>query len=222
MVIYTDDCLIFAREDATIDNLISELNKTYLLEDQGNVLDYLGIRITNDPTSKTITMQQTGLIESIISDVGLTTTSNTKTTPSDSILHSDPSNTPRQESWNYRFVLGKLNFFAQNTCPDITFALHQCARFCTKPTSLHEFALKHIVRYLILTSQQGLTLHPAKDFCLDMYVDADFAGLWHRQHSNMQECVLSWTGYIITYCNCPIQWVIKLQTETALSTTESE
>ena len=100
--------------------------------------------------------------------------------------------------------------------------MHQCARFCTKPTALHEFALKRIVRYLVLTATRGLILHPNKEFRLDMYVDADFAGLWHQQHSAMRECVLSRTGYIITYCNCPIHWVSKLQTEIALSTTESE
>ncbi len=56
MVIYTDDCLIFAKEDSTIDQLIGELYKTYLLEDQGNIQDYLGIRITSDPNNKAITM----------------------------------------------------------------------------------------------------------------------------------------------------------------------
>jgi len=222
MVIYTDDCLIFANEDSTIDSLLAELNKTYLLEDQGNVQDYLGIRITTDDTTKTITMLQTGLIESIISDIGFSSTHNTKTTPVDSVLHSDPTKTPRQELWNYRSVLGKLNFLAQNTRPDLSFAVHQCARFCTNPTALHELALKRIIRYLVLTSNRGLILHPSKDFRLDMYVDADFAGLWHQQHSAMRECVLSCTGYIITYCNCPIHWVSKLQTEIALSTTESE
>ena len=120
MVIYTDDCLIFAKEDSTIDSLLAELNKTYLLEDQGNVQDYLGIRITTDDTTKTITMLQTGLIESIISDVGLSLTSNTKTTPADSVLHSDPTKTPRQELWNYRSVLGKLIFWPR--IPGLTLA----------------------------------------------------------------------------------------------------
>lgn len=222
MIIYTDDCLIFAQEDSTIDTLINALSKSYLLEDQGNVQDYLGIRITTDPSSKTITMLQTGLIESIIHDVGLTNTSNTKTTPADCILHCDPTNASRHDSWNYRSVLGKLNYLAQNTRPDISFAVHQCARFSTKPSALHELAIKQIVCYLVLTSQHGLIMHPDKEFRLDMYVDADFAGLWHQQHSTMRECVLSRTGYIITYCNCPIHWVSKLQTEIALSTTESE
>jgi hypothetical protein len=90
MVIYTDDCLIFAKEDSTIDTLINNLSQTFLLEDQGNVQDYLGIRITSDPVSKTINMTQTGLIESIIKDVGFDLNSNTKATPADSILHNDP------------------------------------------------------------------------------------------------------------------------------------
>ncbi len=46
MIVYMDDCLIFAKDDATIEALIKSLNQTYLLEDQGTVSDYLGIRIT--------------------------------------------------------------------------------------------------------------------------------------------------------------------------------
>jgi hypothetical protein len=167
-------------------------------------------------------MTQTGLIEAIISDVGLSIDSNTKTTPADSILYSDVDGTPRQESWNYRSITGKLNFLAQNTRPDISFAVHQRARLCTAPTALHELAVKRIVRYLIATKDKGLLLHPTKTFTLDMYVDADFAGMWHQEHSALRENVLSRTGYIITFCGCPIHWASKLQTEIALSTTEIE
>ncbi len=167
-------------------------------------------------------MTQTGLIESIISDVGLSADSNTKTTPADSILYPDTNGTPRQDAWNYRSVIGKLNFLAQNSRPDISFAVHQCARFCQAPTALHELAIKRIVRYLIFTKDKGLILHPSKSFTLDMYVDADFAGMWHQQHSALRDNVLSRTGYIITFCGCPIHWVSKLQSEIALSTAESK
>jgi hypothetical protein len=222
MVVYTDDCLIFAPDDKIIDALIQNLSNTYLLEDQGNIQDYLGIHIKKDATLKTITMTQTGLIDSIIKDLGLNNTSNSKTTPSDSILYPDIGGIPRQETWNYRSVIGKLNFLAQNTRLDISFAVHQCARFCTNPTALHELAVKRIARYLIYTKDKGLILHPTKDFSLDMYIDADFAGMWHQQHSALRDNVLSRTGYIITFCGCPIHWVSKLQSEIALSTTESE
>lgn len=65
MVIYTDDCLIFAQVDTTIDSLIQNLSNTFLLEDQSNIQDYLCIRIAKDPQTWNITMTQTGLIESI-------------------------------------------------------------------------------------------------------------------------------------------------------------
>jgi hypothetical protein len=69
---------------------------------------------------------------------------------------------------------------------------------------------------------KGMNLQPTKDFALDMYVDADFSGMWHQEPLALRKNVLSCTGCIITYCGCPIPWVSKLQTEIALSTTESE
>ncbi len=80
-----------------------------------------------ESSTKTIIMKQIGLIKSIISDVGLLMDSNSKTTPSDSILYPDTNGTPRQETWNYQSIIGKLIFLAQNTHLDIsvTFAKPQ-------------------------------------------------------------------------------------------------
>jgi hypothetical protein len=55
-----------------------------------------------------------------------------------------------------------------------------------------------------------------------MYVDADFTGMWHQDHAELCDCALSCTGYIITYCGCPMHWASKLQTDIALSTTEKD
>jgi hypothetical protein len=65
-------------------------------------------------------------------------------------------------------------------------------------------------------------VHPNHNFKLDMYVDADFSGMWHREYSELCKCALSRTGCIITYCGCPIHWASKLQSEIALSTMESK
>ena len=53
-------------------------------------------------------------------------------------------------------------------------------------------------------------------------MDADFAGGWKDSDHTSSESVLSRTGYVIMYAGCPITWTSKLQTEIALSTTESE
>jgi hypothetical protein len=105
---------------------------------------------------------------------------------------------------------------------DTSFAVHQCARFSSAPTALHELAVKRIGCYLLATKDKGLILHPKHDFRLDMFVDADFAGRWHHENSHLRDCALSRTGFVIMYCGCPIHWASKLQSEIALSTTESE
>jgi hypothetical protein len=81
---------------------------------------------------------------------------------------------------------------------------HHCAHFCTKPSAIQELAVKHIAHYLLATKDHGLILQPNKDFTLDMYMDMDFGGMYHREHSAFHDNVLSYTGYIITYCGCPI------------------
>lgn len=62
VIIYTDDCLLFTQNNATIDSVIHTLSKYFLLKDQGTAHDYLGTCIQKDITHKTITMSQLGLI----------------------------------------------------------------------------------------------------------------------------------------------------------------
>lgn len=166
-----------------------------------------------------ITMTQPGLIESILADLGLLTDSKTKETPALGILHPDKTWHPRKEKWNYWSVLGKLNYLAQNAHPDISF-MHKCASFSSNPTAFHDLAIKWIGRYLLASHNQGLILPPEKDFHLNMYVDADFAGMCHKEFAELWDYSLSRTGFIITYCGCPVHWASTLQTEIALSTTE--
>lgn len=169
IIFYTDDTLILAKDDTTINSVRASLSTTFTLEDQGSVNDFLGIQIRKDIASRTIDMTQPGLIDdidSIINDVGFNHTTITKHTPTGSILHIDKSNTTRDDKWNYISIIGKLSFLAQNTRPDISFTVHQCARFCTAPTRLHEIAMKCIIRYLLLTKTEGLILHTTKNFQL--------------------------------------------------------
>lgn len=57
---------------------------------------------------------------------------------------------------------------------------------------------------------------------LECYVDASFANGWNKSDPEDRVTVLSRTGYVIKFADCPIIWVSKLQTEQTLSTTESE
>jgi hypothetical protein len=90
----------------------------------------MGVNLNKDLSTKTTTMTQVGLIEDIIHHVTLTLTSNTKAMQRQTafcILHRNPSQAPHQDQWNTRPGIGKLNFLVQNTQPDISFTIHQCA-----------------------------------------------------------------------------------------------
>lgn len=85
---------------------------------------------------------------------------------------------PSAELFNYVSIIGMLTYLAGHSRPDIAFAVHQCVRFTFSPRRSHEEALKHIVRYLIGTRDKGLIINPSNDLSVDLYVNADFAGLW--------------------------------------------
>jgi hypothetical protein len=226
IVVNTDDCLVFANKDETITDLTKCLSTEFLLEDEGDIENFLGINIkhtVNSDGTVQITMTQTGLIDQILEDVGLVGDKvSQKRTPAKEILQPNPNAAPFDAEWNYRSIIGKLNFLAQNTRPDISMAVHMCARFVTNPNRVHQDAVKYLCRYLHYTRLRGLILHPTGDNRLNAYVDSDVAGQWSRETCQLRDSAVSRTGYVILYCGCPIHWVSKLQSEIALSTTEAE
>ena len=72
-------------------------------------------------------------------------------------------------------------YLVSNTRPDISFAVHQCARFTHNTNLSHETDVKRICRYLQGTKENGLVFNPSKKLVVDCYADADFAGLWGHE-----------------------------------------
>ena len=57
---------------------------------------------------------------------------------------------------------------------------------------------------------------------MDLYADADFAGLWNAEDPNDPIYTKLQSGILLTIGNVPLLWKSKLQTKTALITMESE
>ena len=125
-------------------------------------------------------------------------------------------------SFHYRSVLGKLNYREKGSRPDIAYITHQCARFLSCPKKEHAEAIRWLARYLKGTRDKGMILQPTGDKGLEVYVDADFAGNWDPKETHDRDTARSRHGYLIMYGGAPILWKSQLQTEIALSSTESE
>jgi hypothetical protein len=219
---YVDDCLFFAPKEEYIDEAIERIRSVGMdLHVESDVAGFLGVMIDRSDSTR-VTMTQTGLITRIIDALNLNG-ANTKETPAEfGVLIADKEGDECDEGFNYASVVGMLMYLCSNTRPDITFAVHQCARYTHCPRRIHEIALKRIGRYLLGTRDKGLIFAPDGTLKVDCYVDANFAGMWGYERPDEPICVKSRTGYVMMIGKCPIIWTSRLQEEIATSTMHAE
>ena len=116
-----------------------------------------------------------------------------------------------------------LSYLDNSVRPEIQImAVYQTTRFSVNPMRSHKLAIMQIGRYLCDNTKHGIIYKVDKSKGLKVYADADFAGGWCAADSENADNVLSRTGFVICYANCPIVWCSKLQTEIALSAAEAE
>ena len=119
------------------------------------------------------------------------------------------------------YTVGMITYLQGNSRPKMSMAVHQTTRFCNNPMLLHDKAIKRLGRYLSHTRKEGIAYNPDTSKGLECYVDADFAGGWQEANTYDADNVMSQTGMVIMYDNCPIFWRSSLQTEIDLSTAEA-
>ena len=230
LLTYVDDCIIIGPSKASINRFITSMHtgpENFKLTDEGDVNKFLGIEITKlGPDS--FELSQPYLIDRLLQFLGLcnnvfATAANPSSTPvAKGLLHRDLAGKPRKHSWKYWTAVGMLSYLQNMSRPEIAMAVHQTAWFSNQPMLSHEKSIMRLGRYLLDTRKRGIIYEPEKSLGLECYVDADFASGWSQADSDNAENVLSRTGYVIMYANCPIHWVSRLQTEIALSTAKAE
>jgi hypothetical protein len=231
-IVYTDDTILLGPDQQEINTLVKKLGKTFKIEDQGELSDYLGIKIEKK-TDGALEWTQPTLTQLILKDLkldgeeikGRQNKPNVRTVPALTTVpltdHKD-STDHNQKDFDYRHVIGKLLYLEKSTRPDISCAVHQCARHCANPKIQHTAAVERIGRYLLGTKDKGLIMRPNQEG-MECWVDAAHASEWNNKTaSNDPNTARSRMGYVITYAGCPMHWSSRMQTEIALSTTEAE
>ncbi len=167
---------------------------------------------------------QRALIDAIIKDVGIND-SRTKPVPAKVSLrlHAFKDEPTFDLNFNYRSVVGTLNYLAQTTHPDIMYAAHQIAKYSQDPRQSHGEAILYLVCYLKTTHELGICFKPDPKKGFECYCDADFSGLWNKAFPPVDPSTSKLqSGWIIFYAGCPVSWASKLQYQVALSTTEAK
>jgi hypothetical protein len=223
--LYTDDSILAGPDQAEIDKIIKEMTAAGLnITVEGDLQDFLGVNIERKDDG-TIHLTQPHLIDKILKDLRLDGDDVTaKVTPASSsqLLSRHSDSEEFDGSFNFKSVIGKLNYLEKSTRSDISYITHQCARFTSGPKKEHGQAIRWLGRYLKGTRNKGTILKPCRGKDMEIYVDADFSGNWDSTESHHRDTARSRHGYIVMYAGCPVTWKSQMQTEIALSSTESE
>lgn len=211
--VYVDDIIIAGNSDCNIQSVKNEIARKYSVKDLGPLHYFLGVNIVQD--SDKVWIGQKTYSENVLKKFGM---DNSKpiSTPVDTSLKllqaSDDSQCVDQKL--YQQAVGSLLYLSVKTRPDISYAVGNVARYCSRPTQQHWRAVTRILRYLKGTIDYGLHYvkhHPSK---VVGYSDADWAGDINDRKST--------SGYVFMKSDAAITWRSKKQTCVALSTAEAE
>ena len=111
-IVYVDDATLIVTDENKINKVIENLKYTYALTDEGDLNEYLKIKMENlnDGQRK---LTQTTLIKRILDHVKIhhhrPKDRRPRRSPANKILQKDLGGPKRKESWDYQSVIGMLN-----------------------------------------------------------------------------------------------------------------
>jgi hypothetical protein len=204
-MVYVDGGIFLGNDDSKLQDAIKEIQDSGLnIEDQGHPADYVGVNIKKLQDGSYEFTQRT-LIDAIIDDVVLKD-AKVKPVPAKVSLklHAFKDEPLFNLDFNYRSAVGKLNYLAQTTRPDIMYATHQIAKYSSDPRQSHGEAIFYLVRYLKKTCDLGLKFKPDPEKGFECYCDADFSGNWNKAFSPVDPSTAkSRSSWIIFYAGAP-------------------
>ena len=195
------------------DKARADIEREWEVTDLGEPTKIIGIKITRTPDSIMISSSQ--YIESILWKEGLTQM-NTVSTPLDPNVQlvPNPKGNIRNRSNSFARLLGELQYIANATRPDISYAVNRLASYMANPSLQHTTALKRVLRYLAGTRSLGIVYRSdAKN--------PNFTGYLDAAYGNTEEDK-SISGYVFIASGGAITWSSKKQITQALSSTEAE
>lgn len=226
---HVDDLIIAHNSDSMCEEVISYLKREVALTVKP--LEYfLGMAVVRDRVARTLTLSQAQYVRDILLRFGMDQ-ARPESTPADSnvVLSKEMSPTTEAERQVMQALPmlelgGSLLFLARYTRPDIAYAVNDVLRYGSDPGPLHWKAMKRICRYLVGTTELGVTLgglQPVgravgRDLKGEFYVYAD------ADHGRNPDTRRSTTGHVFYVNGGPIAWHVRYQRSVAKSSTIAE
>lgn len=214
IAVYVDDLFVISNSIFEKKCIVESLKQNFDAKDLGPVKNCLGMKVTRDRKNGILTLDQSEYIKKTLGRFGMTDAKTVLTPMTPNIkLTKSKENSNLNEKYPYQQLIGALMYLSVCTRPDISFACSQLSQFSNCFEESHWQEAKRILRYLKGTTNHGLVYKRSNDN-LSMYVDAD----WGNDVSDRR----SYTGYVVRFGDCTVNWESRKQKTVALSSTEAE
>src|SRR6266850_1307470 len=150
LIIHIDDCIFMGSSPELLEQFKAQFHACYTLTDLGPVSWLLGIKITWDCSTRSISLSQSSYIDNILAQFVLADVKAqvTPMVPGAIFSHSDSPSSPtdinRMRKVPYREAIGSLMYTSVTTRPDISFAVSTLSQFLDNPGDAHWIGVKCI------------------------------------------------------------------------------
>ena len=210
LLVYVDDIILTGNDQSSIDQITSQLDKNFKIENLGTLTYFLGFEIARNKHG--INLSQRKYTLDILTETGMFNCSPVST-PLNFSVKMQAIGDPLDDPTTYRRLIGKLVYLT-NTRPNITYVVSHLSQYVVAPTKDHLQAALRVIRYLKQTIGQGIFLPAHSDIHLRGYNDFDWANCVDTRRFVI--------GLIIYLGESPISWKSKKQATISTSSSESE
>ena len=195
-----------------------DMNSEFQIKDLGSLNWYLSMAVTRHDNGA-IHISMPKYTEEVLERYGMQDCNPTRTPlrPGFKFLKGETTSQPldKQGLDLYKSIVGSIAHLANTVRPDICHAARAAARVLLQPTEEHLGAVKHVLRYLRGTSDQGITFNGPDR--ADNIITALCDSAWADADKGR-----STGGHVLMLNGGPIHWTSGLQQIVADSTAAAE
>jgi hypothetical protein len=212
IALYVDDLLIACSDKEVLVATKRQLSARFKMKDLGASKIILGMDISRDRATRTLSLGQGRYAQKVVERFGLGSARGQPTPMDPSIDLTQPSAACTKP---YREAIGSLMYLMVGTRPDLAYSIGKLAKFVERPTEVTWAAVMRVIRYVIHTQNLALVYRGSSEPVAPVvYVDADWAG--------DEETRRSMSGFVAIMSGAAVAWCARQQEVVAMSSAESE